>query len=104
MIPISQNRIDFTPTPEEIAGVSLAHIHQVRKAIVSFGQGCEGDPLMVADVIESAIRNIRSETVKGTIHMNTNAGIPNRIRRLVCEMGILSEDLMSRFQRVGNGK
>lgn len=81
-IPVSQNRISFTPTPEEIAEISLAHIHRVKKAIVSFGQGCEGDPLLVSDVIESAIRKIRSKTDRGTIHMNTNGSKPDRIRTL----------------------
>jgi MoaA/NifB/PqqE/SkfB family radical SAM enzyme len=84
-IPISQNRISFTPTPEDIAELSLAHIHRVKQAIVSFGQGCEGDPLLVSDVIESAIRNIRSKTDLGTIHMNTNGSKPDRIKRLLKE-------------------
>ena len=82
-IPISQNRISFTPTPEEIAEVSLAHIHRVKQAIVSFGQGCEGDPLLVANVIEPAIHKIRSETDRGTIHMNTNGSKPDRVKRLL---------------------
>ena len=47
-ISCSQERIRFTPTPEEIAEIALTHIQQVRKAIVSFGQGCEGDPLLAA--------------------------------------------------------
>ena len=81
-IPVSQNRISFTPTPEEIADISLAHIHRVKKAIVSFGQGCEGDPLLAADVIEPAIKLIRSKTARGTIHMNTNGSRPDLIKRL----------------------
>ena len=47
-IPCSQDRIAFTPTAEEIAEVALTHIGRVNKAVVSFGQGCEGDPLMAA--------------------------------------------------------
>jgi len=31
---------------QEIAEVALAHIRQVKKSVVSFGQGCEGDPLL----------------------------------------------------------
>ena len=72
----SQERIAFTPTPDEIAEIALYHIHRVKAAVVSFGQGCEGDPLMAADVIEPAIRLIRSKTLKGTININTNAGRP----------------------------
>ena len=50
----SQNRIAFTPTAEEIAGVALTHINRVKNSVVSFGQGCEGDPLMAARVIGPA--------------------------------------------------
>ena len=40
----SQNRIAFTPSAREIAEVALTHIRRVKSAVVSFGQGCEGDP------------------------------------------------------------
>lgn len=82
-MPSSQDRIAFTPTAEEIAGVALTHIRRVDHAVVSFGQGCEGDPLMAADVICDAIRIIRAETGKGTINMNTNGSLPDKIGRLV---------------------
>ena len=59
----SQDRIDFTPSPEEICAVALAHIGRVKRAVVSFGQGCEGDPLLAADAIEPAIGQIRSSNV-----------------------------------------
>jgi pyruvate-formate lyase-activating enzyme len=78
----SQNRISFTPTPEEIAEVALAHIQRVKHAVVSFGQGCEGDPLMAAEVIEPAIRRIRKHTDKGTINLNSNASMPDAVDRL----------------------
>jgi pyruvate-formate lyase-activating enzyme len=73
----SQERINFTPTPEEIAEVALAHINKVENSVVSFGQGCEGDPLLAAKVIEPAIQMIRSQTQKGTININTNASFPD---------------------------
>ncbi len=76
-IPHSQNRITFTPTPVEIAGVALVHLRRVKRAVVSFGQGCEGDPLMVADTLEAAIRLIRAETDRGTINLNTNGSLPS---------------------------
>ena len=78
----SQDRITFTPTPEEIAEVALAHIERVDNSVVSFGQGCEGDPLLAAHVIEPAIRKIRSQTGRGTINMNTNGSLPARLRSL----------------------
>lgn len=82
-IPVSQNRIDFTPTPEEIAEVALFHIERVKSSVVSFGQGCEGDPLLAADVIAPAIELIRKKTDKGTINVNTNAGRPDLLKRLI---------------------
>jgi len=73
----SQERISFTPSPEEISEVALTHIHNVKHAVVSFGQGCEGEPLLAAHVIEPAIRMMRSQTHKGTINLNTNGSRPD---------------------------
>ena len=82
-ISCSQERIKFTPTPDEIAQVALTHIKRVKNAVVSFGQGCEGDPLMVADTLVRAIRNIRKQTDQGTINMNTNGSLPEKIEALL---------------------
>ena len=60
-----QDRISFIPDPEEIAGVALEHILKVEKAVVSFGQGCEGEPLTSADAIEKAIVLIRGKDREG---------------------------------------
>jgi pyruvate-formate lyase-activating enzyme len=81
-IPSTQERIDFAPTPEEIAEIALYHIGRTERAVVSFGQGCEGEPLLAAEVIEPAIRLIRKATQQGTIHMNTNASLPSILERL----------------------
>jgi molybdenum cofactor biosynthesis enzyme MoaA len=81
-IPHSQDRIAFTPSPQEIAEVALAHIQRVPKSVVSFGQGCEGDPLLAADAIEPAIHHIRRQTGEGTINMNTNGSLPANLKRL----------------------
>jgi pyruvate-formate lyase-activating enzyme len=83
----SQERISFMPTPEELAEIALLHIKNTRKAIVSFGQGCEGEPLLAGEVIDKAIRIIRSKTPKGTIHMNTNASLPRVVEKL-CDSGL----------------
>jgi pyruvate-formate lyase-activating enzyme len=84
-IPHSQDRIDFKPSSKEIAEVALYHIHRVKRSVVSFGQGCEGDPLLAADVIEPAIKEIRSKTRQGTINMNTNGSKPKTLKRLFAE-------------------
>lgn len=66
-----QSRIRFVPTPEEICEIAIPHLQNGR-AIISFGQGCEGEPLTQAATIAEAIGRIRAETDRGTIHMNTN--------------------------------
>jgi len=86
-ISCTQARIAFTPSAEEIAEVALFHIGRVKKAVVSFGQGCEGEPLSSARVIEPAIRLIRSKTGRGTINLNTNASLPEAVGRL-CDAGL----------------
>ncbi len=78
----SQDRISFTPSPVEIAEIALEHIGRVKRSVVSFGQGCEGDPLLAAHVIEPAIKLIRSKTGSGTINMNTNGSLPEIMERL----------------------
>ena len=81
-IPHSQDRISFKPSPQEIAEVSLEHIGRVKRSVVSFGQGCEGEPLLAADVILQAIEKIRSVTGRGTINMNTNGSRPDILKKL----------------------
>ena len=79
---ITQPRINFIPTPQEIAEVAIFHIQNVDDPVVSFGQGCEGEPLLVADTIEKAITLIRETTKKGIINLNTNASRPRSLKKL----------------------
>ncbi len=81
--PITQPRIKFVPTPKEIAQVALFHIGNVKDPVVSFGQGCEGEPLLSGSVIEDAIKIIRAKTGKGIININTNASRPEIVKRLL---------------------
>jgi pyruvate-formate lyase-activating enzyme len=81
-IPCSQDRIGFTPSADDISEVALAHIRSVKNSVVSFGQGCEGDPLLAAHVIEPAVRRIRTKTKQGTINMNTNGSLPGTVKQL----------------------
>ncbi len=82
-----QDRISFIPSPEEIAGVALEHILKVDKAVVSFGQGCEGEPLTSGQALEQAIILIRKKTDQGTINLNSNASLPDWVERL-CRAGL----------------
>jgi pyruvate-formate lyase-activating enzyme len=81
-VPSPQERISFIPEPFEIAEIALQHISTAGNPVVSFGQGCEGEPLMVSSVIRDAIELIRKETSEGTINLNTNASMPERVAEL----------------------
>lgn len=80
--PSTQDRIAFVPTPKEISQMAVPHLQQADRAIVSFGQGCEGEPLLQAAVIEQAILRIRKETARGTVNLNTNASLPASVAKL----------------------
>jgi molybdenum cofactor biosynthesis enzyme MoaA len=77
-----QDRLSFIPTVEEIVEAAVPHLEQAEDAIVSFGQGCEGEPLLQYRRIEQAIRAIRAKTAKGVININTNASNPRWLQRL----------------------
>ncbi|MBD3246106.1 MAG: radical SAM protein [Candidatus Omnitrophica bacterium] len=83
----SHNRIRFRPTVEELCEVMTHHLNTAREAIVSFGQGCEGEPLTETPLIAESIARVRARTSRGTIHMNTNASMPDKIETL-CKAGI----------------
>ena len=78
----TQPRIKFIPSPEEVRDAALHHLSRVKGPVLSFGQGCEGEPLLQAGLIERSIRLIRASTTKGTININTNASRPAAIARL----------------------
>ncbi|HBI15405.1 MAG TPA: radical SAM protein [Desulfobulbaceae bacterium] len=82
--PASQERIKFVPTPAEIMEIAVPHLKQAKRAIVSFGQGCEGEPLLQAVTIAQAIRQVRSHTDRGTVNLNSNASMPEAVERLIC--------------------
>ena len=55
--------------------------------IVSFGQGCEGEPLLMWETIREAIIEIRKHTKRGSININTNGSKPDAVKAL-CEAGL----------------
>jgi len=75
-------RISFTPSPGEIVEIAAPHLES-GSAIVSFGQGCEGEPTIQGDLLNNAIRSTRAKTSKGTININTNGSRPDVIRKLI---------------------
>ena len=80
--PSTQERLRFTPSVKEIVEVGAAHLENAERPVVSFGQGCEGEPLLQADLLERSIREMRRLTARGTINCNTNASLPDEVARL----------------------
>jgi pyruvate-formate lyase-activating enzyme len=78
-----QTRLVFAPTAAEIAELAAWHLSAGRANFVSFGQGCEGEPLTRGAALVEATRRIRSAWPDATIHINTNGSRPDVLGRLV---------------------
>lgn len=85
----TQDRLTFKPTAEEIAEFTVPHLIDAPYPIVSFGQGCEGEPLLMWETIREAIIDIRRHTDRGSININTNGSKPDAVKAL-CEAGLNS--------------
>ncbi|MCL6446372.1 MAG: radical SAM protein, partial [Alicyclobacillus sp.] len=81
--PSPQTRLTFRPTVEEMVDVMLTHLACDPNAIISFGQGCEGEPLTRWPDIVKAIRMVREQTDAGWININTNAGMTKGLQAIV---------------------
>ncbi len=85
----TQDRLQFKPTAAEIAEYTIPHLEAVPDAIVSFGQGCEGEPLLMWETNVKAIEIIRASTNKGIININTNGSLPHGVEAM-CKAGLQS--------------
>jgi pyruvate-formate lyase-activating enzyme len=85
--PSNHERIPFVPTPAEIVELMLPHLEEAPEPIVSYGQGCEGDPIMQADTVAEATRRLKQLATRGTVNFNSNGSFPERIR-LLCDAGM----------------
>jgi pyruvate-formate lyase-activating enzyme len=81
--PPAHHRIAFKPSVDQVVEVAVPHLEKAQDAIVSFGQGCEGEPLTEATLIACATRAIRARTARGTINLNTNGSFPGKLRTLI---------------------
>jgi wyosine [tRNA(Phe)-imidazoG37] synthetase (radical SAM superfamily) len=79
----SQDRLNFRPTVEEIVEYTVPHLESAPFPVVSFGQGCEGEPLLMWQTIRDAIIEIRKHTAKGSINLNTNGSMPEAVEALM---------------------
>lgn len=85
----TQDRLTFKPTKEEIVEFTVPHLESAPFPLISFGQGCEGEPLLMWETIREAIIEIRKHTPKGSININTNGSKPAAVKAL-CEAGLNS--------------
>ncbi len=85
----TQDRLVFKPTAEEIVQYTVEHLETAPNPVISFGQGCEGEPLLMWQTIRDAIREIRKRTQRGSININTNASMPEAVEEL-CKAGLNS--------------
>jgi pyruvate-formate lyase-activating enzyme len=82
-VPTPQPRMLYAPTPEELADLAHYHLGGEDAHIVSFGQGCEGEPLTRGDALEEATARIRRMHPDATIHVNTNGSNPRALQRMI---------------------
>ncbi len=85
----TQDRLTFKPSVEEIVEFTVPHLQTADFPLVSFGQGCEGEPLLMWETIRKAIIEIRKHTARGSININTNGSKPTAVEAL-CQAGLNS--------------
>lgn len=78
----SHERICFTPTVDEIVEFVVPHLQNASRPVASFGQGCEGEPLLEGELIAESIKQIRKYTSRGILNVNTNASRPDMVELL----------------------
>jgi wyosine [tRNA(Phe)-imidazoG37] synthetase (radical SAM superfamily) len=85
----TQDRLTFKPMAEEIVEFTVPHLMNAPFPIISFGQGCEGEPLLMWETIKESIIEIRKHTNRGSININTNGSKPAAVDAL-CKAGLNS--------------
>lgn len=96
----TQDRLTFKPSVEEIVEFTVPHLETAPFPIISFGQGCEGEPLLMWETIREAIIEIRKHTPKGSININTNGSMPAAVEAL-CKAGLDSIRVSTNAARKG---
>ncbi|MBC7587859.1 MAG: radical SAM protein, partial [Chitinophagaceae bacterium] len=105
-----QDRLTFKPSAEEIVEFTVPHLMNAPFPIISFGQGCEGEPLLMWETLCVAIKEIRKHTNRGSININTNGSMPKAVKAM-CEAGLNSirvsmnsarKDIYTKYYRPNN--
>jgi pyruvate-formate lyase-activating enzyme len=82
-LPSPQTRVGFEAEVDDLARIGIRHLERVPDGIVSFGQGCEGEPLLRVTTLERTIAAIRAVRANGTLNCNTNGSLPKSLARLI---------------------
>lgn len=108
----TQDRLTFKPTAQEIVEFTVPHLETAPYPIVSYGQGCEGEPLLMWETIRESILEMRKHTDKGSININTNGSKPAAVEALM-KAGLNSirvstnsarEDIYTKYYQPNNYK
>ncbi|TMD12279.1 MAG: radical SAM protein [Chloroflexi bacterium] len=78
-----QTRLAFAPSVAEIVELCAWHLKEGRRNFISFGQGCEGEPLTRGAPLVEATGRLRAAFPRATIHLNTNASRPDTMQALL---------------------
>jgi len=109
--PSPQPRIRRAPTAEDLIEVGSYHLEGARDGtdpgMVSFGQGCEGEPLLRERALRPVAQELRRRFPASTVHINTNGSRPEALRRLIqagvnsCRISVFSfrQDLFAAYYR-----
>ena len=105
-----QDRLQFKPTAAEIVEYTVPHLETAPYPIVSFGQGCEGEPLLMWETIRESIIEIRKHTKKGSININTNGSKPDAVEKLMqagldsirVSLNSAQKDIYTKYYRPNN--
>ncbi|MFH0839180.1 MAG: radical SAM protein [Candidatus Omnitrophota bacterium] len=81
--PSSQNRITKTPLLKDVLELTSYHISKVKEPIVSFGQGCEGEPLLEVDTIKKILQSLKTLHKNTTFNINTNGSLTKNLKPLI---------------------
>ncbi len=105
--PAPQPRMPKGPTAQELVEVAGYHLEAPSGSMVSFGQGCEGEPLLRERALRSVVAELKDRFPGATIHINTNGSRPQALRRLIeaglnsCRISVFSfrEELLRAYYR-----
>jgi pyruvate-formate lyase-activating enzyme len=81
--PSPQERIRASARRRDLVELAVRHLETAEPAMVSFGQGCEGEPLLQWRLLADCTRAIRERTSLGWINVNTNGSKPEGMAALI---------------------